>query len=102
MLGITTDILTQNDYYQLFDKDKGLIVDVRNGQHKAEEGMDNAVHLDIMSGIFVEFFNDIERDRPILVYCDNGSRSKIAIRVLSELGFKNLYHIKNGVTQWNH
>jgi rhodanese-related sulfurtransferase len=102
MSGKTTDILTKSDYYQLFDEDNGIIVDVRNGNHSDGKRLDKAVHVDIMSGNFVEFFNDIDRNRPVLVYCDNGSRSKIAIRVLSELGFEKLYHMTNGVLEWEH
>ena len=49
---------------------------------------------------FMEFFYDVKKDMPILLYCDDGSRSKIAGRILSEMGYENLFYLKKGINQW--
>jgi len=38
-----------------------------------------------------------EKDMIIIVYCQSGIRSKKAIRILNKNGFKNLYHLKDGL-----
>lgn len=38
-----------------------------------------------------------EKDRIIIVYCQSGIRSKKAIKILKKQGYKNLYHLKNGL-----
>lgn len=38
-----------------------------------------------------------EKDKIIIVYCQSGIRSKKAIQILKKGGFKNLYHLKDGL-----
>lgn len=38
-----------------------------------------------------------EKDRIIIVYCQSGVRSKKAVKILNKDGFKNIYHLKNGL-----
>ena len=38
-----------------------------------------------------------KKDAIIIVYCQSGIRSKKAIEILNKNGYKNLYHLKNGL-----
>lgn len=42
----------------------------------------------------------IPRDRPILVYCDGGYRSRRALPSLREAGFGSIYHLHRGLMSW--
>ena len=42
------------------------------------------------------------RDNPVLVYCRTGRRSKAAIDILSKYGFKNVYHMYQGIAAWKY
>lgn len=37
------------------------------------------------------------KDKVIIVYCQSGTRSKKAIKILKKAGFKNLYNLENGL-----
>ncbi|HAV25099.1 MAG TPA: hypothetical protein DCX01_02880, partial [Bacteroidetes bacterium] len=43
----------------------------------------------------------LEKDINILLYCSDGSRSKVAVRILTEIGFHHLFNITNGIQQWD-
>lgn len=40
------------------------------------------------------------RDKPLVVYCQNGSVSSRAVRALKSNGFENVYCLHNGLTSW--
>ncbi|HAV26649.1 MAG TPA: hypothetical protein DCX01_10775 [Bacteroidetes bacterium] len=85
----------------LFDKTNGLILDLR-GKEDFESGhLPSAVHLDLMSQHFLDYFTNLEKDINILLYCSDGSRSKVAVRILTEIGFHHLFNITNGIQQWD-
>lgn len=45
--------------------------------------------------------NTLPRSQPLVVYCQKGIRSKIAIRILqTNHGFTNLYNLEGGVAAW--
>ncbi|UCG13631.1 MAG: sulfurtransferase [Deltaproteobacteria bacterium] len=39
-------------------------------------------------------------DRPIIVHCAVGGRSRVAAQLLSGLGFKEVYNLKGGIKAW--
>ncbi len=39
-------------------------------------------------------------DKPVVLYCEKGIRSVIAIQRLQALGFENLYNLSGGVHAW--
>jgi rhodanese-related sulfurtransferase len=41
------------------------------------------------------------KNKPILVYCRTKNRSSVAIDVLKENGFTNLYQMTDGYSLWN-
>ena len=101
MLVEVIDISSESELKELFDLSKGLIVDLRNNKRFEKHHIKNALNIDLMSQYFIEFFTDVENDRAILVYCDDGSRSRIAVKVLGEIGYTNLFTLHNGLNSWD-
>ena len=44
--------------------------------------------------------NEIPKDKKILVYCRTGHRSTQASEILANNGFKEVYNMKSGITEW--
>ncbi|MCW4011696.1 MAG: rhodanese-like domain-containing protein [Candidatus Bathyarchaeota archaeon] len=42
----------------------------------------------------------LPRDKPVIVYCQNGGRSARAMRMLELAGFTKLYHMDEGLRGW--
>lgn len=43
---------------------------------------------------------EIPQDYPVVMYCEKGIRSQIAIQRLAALGYERLYNLKGGMTAW--
>ena len=43
---------------------------------------------------------EIPLDFPVVVYCEKGIRSQIAIQRLEALGYERLYNLKGGMAAW--
>ena len=44
--------------------------------------------------------NELSKGMPVVLYCEKGIRSAIAIQRLEPLGFDNLYNLEGGLNQW--
>jgi len=42
----------------------------------------------------------MDRDRPVLVYCAGGYRSRKTVEVLRSLGFRSVHHLHRGMLAW--
>ena len=42
-----------------------------------------------------------DKKKPILVYCHSGARSNMAVRILANLGYQNLYDF-GGIMSWQY
>ncbi|WP_221387849.1 rhodanese-like domain-containing protein [Clostridium perfringens] len=83
------------------DGEVTLILDVRNEDEFAEGHLKNAIQIPVKE--LKENLSDIEKfkDELVLVYCRSGKRSAEAVDILKENGFKNLVHMKDGISKWD-
>ena len=76
------------------------ILDVRT-QNEISGGMiKNAIHNDLFKGGFVQRLESLSKDKPVLVYCRSGNRSRSACGILNKNNFETLYNLNGGYTQW--
>ena len=43
---------------------------------------------------------ELPQDKPIIVHCGSGSRSTSAANILLEKGFKEIFNMTGGITEW--
>ena len=49
----------------------------------------------------LEQYNQIDKEKPVIIHCRSGARSANAIQVLQQqFGFENLYNLKGGILAW--
>ena len=41
------------------------------------------------------------RERPIVIYCASGGRSAMAAATLKQMGFREVYSLAGGISQWS-
>lgn len=77
-----------------------ILVDVRSPQEFAEGHLEKAILLPEYE--IIKKANEILPDltRPIIVYCSSGHRSKKAQKVLQKLGYQNVYHLCQGLENY--
>ncbi len=75
-----------------------IIIDVRTGAEYAEYHIKGAVLAPLL--VLPERLQGIEKSKSILVYCNNGDRSKVACEFLSSKGYKYLFNMLGGIEAW--
>ncbi|MFR5098175.1 MAG: rhodanese-like domain-containing protein [Clostridium perfringens] len=98
---VSKDISIDESKKLINDGEVTLILDVRNEDEFAEGHLKNAIQIPVKE--LKENLSDIEKfkDELVLVYCRSGKRSAEAVDLLKENGFKNLVHMKDGISKWD-
>ena len=74
-----------------------LLVDVREAwEHEAF----NIGGLELPMGDIMARLPEIPKDKPVVLYCEKGIRSVIAIQRLESIGYNNLYNLTGGMKAW--
>ena len=50
---------------------------------------------------FREKIQELDRDKPVYLYCRSGNRSGKASKIMDELGFKEIVDLKGGYKAWS-
>lgn len=74
-----------------------VLIDVRSPQEYAENRINSAINIPEY-----EISNKINRiisnkQAPIVLYCQSGTRSKKTYKILERLGYTNLYNLQGGL-----
>ncbi len=79
-----------------------ILLDVRTPEEFAEEHLDNAINIDWKNtNEFETEVIKLDKNKPVLIYCLSGGRSKKAAEKLTEMGFESVYELEGGIMKWN-
>jgi len=93
--------LTPDAFEALLKRDTTIqLVDVRTPDEFRSGYLAGAQNLNIQNADFVQKISQMDKSRPVLVYCAVGGRSVKAASQFSGLGFLNVYDLKGGMTAW--
>ena len=100
--GFVANIRARKAIQLLEEKPEVQPLDVRTSKKFRKEHLPGAIHapLDSLGEIDAEQIQSLEKNRPLLVYCDGGYRSRKAIQSLKKLGFTSIYHLHRGILSW--
>ncbi len=86
---------------KLIENEEIIILDVRAPWEFAEGHVKNAKNLDFTDPDFSDNLEKLDKDKKYLVYCKTGRRGAMALEVMENIGFKNLYNLIGGYGSWN-
>ena len=73
------------------------LIDVRTSREYEEGHLNGAINISVFN-IEKEILNVVKnKDDLIIVYCSSGSRSKEAKKILENLGYTEVYNLKDGI-----
>jgi rhodanese-related sulfurtransferase len=82
-----------------FEQKKGMmLLDIRSDKEYKQGHIPGAAHVPLSE--IGERVKKLKKDKELVVYCQNGSRSIWAIKRLMGMGYKNLYNLKGGYNAW--
>ena len=96
------NISAEEAYKLISDNKEFVILDVRSKEEYDKGHIPGAklVPVQVLSIKLTEL--DKYKDKPVLVYCESGRRSPIAVDTLVNNAFKNIYHLSNGISSWRY
>jgi len=109
LLGFTSCLKNQADGVQVLDvatyekkmaEPEVQLVDVRTPEEFNEGHIENAVNINFMSDDFDANVANLDKEKPVMVYCKAGGRSAKAAARLKELGFKAITDLEGGISNW--
>lgn len=97
-LAATKDI-SSVEAKSLLDKKKNVfLLDVRTPQEFSQARLAGAVLIPVNE--LEARLREVPKERAILVYCTVGARSKPAADLLSQRGYREIYHMSDGLIGW--
>ncbi len=90
--------ITPQELRLLIEENKPFIlIDVREDWEKAAYDIGG---LHIPMDELWQRRNEIPKDKDVILYCEKGIRSTIAIQRLESVGYHNLYNLTGGMKAW--
>ncbi len=74
-----------------------LLIDIREGWEREQY---NIGGMHIPMGELFSQTSELPSDKEVVLYCEKGIRSVIAIQRLETSGFQNLYNLAGGMKAW--
>ena len=98
----TSDLsIQQSRFEKLMKKKNTYVLDVRTPEEYKSGFIGNAVNYNVMDSVaFVNTISALDKNKKYLLYCKSGRRSGKALVMMKNMGFRKVYHLKGGVTEW--
>lgn len=85
---------------KLNDTKEEILLDVRTPGEFGSGHLSGAVNIDWNSSDFQRKAAQLDKSKPLFVYCLSGGRSASAAAALREMGFSSVYEMQGGMMQW--
>ena len=78
-----------------------LVFDVRTTEEFNLGHIKGSINIDFYDEkLFVDFFEKVNKTKPIYIYCRSGNRSKKSSEILKKIGFVKVYDLLGGYKNW--
>ena len=94
-------LLDVASFKEAITKSNVQLIDVRTPEEYNEGHINDAKLIDYFSSDFKEQLQQLDKTQPVYLYCKSGGRSGKASRMLSDLGFTEIYDLKGGYNAWS-
>jgi rhodanese-related sulfurtransferase len=96
-----TTFISVPDLKELLSKEKIQLLDIRTPDEVAQGSIKTAKFANLFDANFYEKASaQLDKSKPVYVYCNTSNRSKSASKILKEKGFKIII-LEGGYSSWN-
>jgi len=92
---IGIESLSSSDFFAAIQNENNLVIDIREQYEEPKLAIEN--YKAVPLGQLDDFLKDIDKKQKIMLFCQNGSRSKLASDYLQKNGFTNVFHLDKGI-----
>ncbi|NNK69770.1 MAG: rhodanese-like domain-containing protein, partial [Flavobacteriaceae bacterium] len=94
-------LLDKNTFEDAISRRRIQLVDVRTPEEYEAGHIEKATNIDFLADNFEQNIQEINKDRPVFIYCRSGGRSGQAAELMKKLGFKKIYDLRGGYLSWS-
>jgi len=94
------NMITPEEMTELLEMEEVQLVDVRTPEEYKTGFIAHSQNIDFRSPTFDEDIAMLDKTKPVILYCKSGARSAECSKKLKEAGFKLVYELEGGITQW--
>ena len=96
----TSKVITNEELMELLKETEVQLVDVRTPGEWSGGIIHNAKKINYRDANLLEQMNQLDKDKPVVLYCAAGGRSAGAAEKIKTLGFKAIYDLGEGFRGW--
>ena len=76
------------------------LVDVRTPDEYRDGYIDGAININYQGNNFSNEIEKLDKNKPTFIYCHSGGRSAESYIIMKNMGFKELYELEGGISNW--
>jgi rhodanese-related sulfurtransferase len=89
------------EFKEKLDSGEYILVDIRAPDETSNGKITpDALERDFYDKNFKLMINALKRDKKYLIYCRSGGRSKVALQMMDEMDFGDVYELNEGIVEW--
>ncbi len=93
-------VLSVENFETKSSKKNTLIIDVRTPEEVVEGHLPGSVNINFLGENFAQEIDVLNKKNTYLVYCKTGIKSRKAADLMQKAGFKHVYMLEGGYTEW--
>lgn len=94
-------VIDKNTFKKGIQNKNAQLIDVRTNIEFKKGSIKNAINLDFFKRTsFLKSCENLNKNKPVYVFCRSGSRSNKAAHLLVKQGFTEVYDLKGGYLIW--
>lgn len=89
------------EFQKMIEKNGAQLIDVRTPAEYENGHLKDALLINYMASDFkAKAFKNLDKTKPVLVYCASGGRSAKSAKLYKEAGFTKVYNLLGGFRAW--
>ncbi|WP_378177314.1 rhodanese-like domain-containing protein [Aquimarina sp. SS2-1] len=96
------ELITVEEMDSLLEMEKVQLIDVRTPNEYAEGHIEGAINIDFSDENFETLISEVDKSKPVAVYCGRGGRSNKCSSYMKKAGFTKIYDLDGGITEWKY
>jgi len=77
-----------------------IIIDIRTPEEYESGHLVDSIIIDYYESTFEKDIDQLDKEKTYLIYCRTGRRTGLAMDIMEDLNFLNVYNMLGGITQW--
>lgn len=95
-------VVSPEEMKTLLEIEDVQLVDVRTPDEYKTGYIEYSQNINFLSSTFEEDIINLDKTKPVLVYCKSGKRSAKCSKKLKAAGFVKIYDLEGGIAKWKY